>query len=53
MTSIEWVRPRSTSCGGAARSRAIRQAILLVPTSSTATSAERFGASGFIFGVRP
>jgi hypothetical protein len=34
-------------------SRAIRQAILLVPTSSAATSAERLGDSGFIFGVRP
>ena len=30
-----------------------KHAILLVPTSSTATSAERFGDSGFIFGVRP
>ena len=31
----------------------MRHAILLVPTSSAATSAERFGRSGFIFGARP
>ena len=37
-----WLRRRSTSsCGGCGLSRAIRQTILLVPTSSAATSAAR------------
>ena len=52
-TSMLWLRRRSTSCGAFGLSFAIRQAILLVPTSSTATSAERFGDSGLVFGVMP
>jgi hypothetical protein len=52
-TSTVWLRRRSTSCGGRGLSRPIMQAILLVPTSSAATSTERLGGSGFIFGVRP
>ena len=52
-TSTVWLRRRSTSCGACGLSRAIRQAILLVPTSSAATSAERFGDTGFALGVRP
>ena len=53
ITSTVWLRRGSTSCGLCGRRRAIRQAILLVPTSSAATIAERFGDNGFIFGVRP
>ena len=48
-----WLRRRSTSCGACGSSRAIRQTILLVPTSRAATTAERRGDTGFIFGVRP
>ncbi len=53
ITSIEWLRAAARPADGRGLSRAIRQAILLVPTSSAATSAERRGDSGFIFGVRP
>ena len=52
-TSMAWLRRISTCCGGCGRSRAIRQATLLEPTSSAATSPLRRGEIGFIFGVRP
>ena len=51
--SIPWLRRRNVSCGDCGLSRAIRQTILLVPMSSTATIAERRGDTGFIFGVSP
>jgi hypothetical protein len=53
ITSTEWVRRRSTSCGACGVSFAIRHAILLVPMSSAATNALRLGDTGFILGVRP
>ncbi len=53
ITSIAWLRRRSTSWGGRGLSLAIRHAILSVPTSTAAISAVRLGATGFIFGVRP
>ena len=53
MISMPWVRRRSTSCGACGFSLAIRQAILLVPTSSAATTAVRLADTGFIFGVSP
>ena len=52
-TSTLWLRRCNTSGGAFGLSRAIRQAILLVPTSSAATIAERFGASGLVLGVSP
>ena len=52
-TSTAWLRRVKTCCGGCGRRRAIRQATLLEPISSAATSALRRGEIGFIFGVRP
>src|SRR5450631_2549757 len=52
-TRTPWLRRRSTSCGACGSSRAIRQAILLVPISRPATTAARRGDTGFILGVRP
>src|SRR6185437_1172481 len=51
ISSTAWVRPRSASLGGHGLSRAIRQAILLVPISRAATNAERLGGMGRVFGV--
>ena len=51
MTSIAWLRRRSTSDGVCGRKRAIRQTTLLVPISSAATIAERRGEIGFISSV--
>src|SRR6185437_12406880 len=48
-----WLRRSNTSCGACGSSRAIRQAILLVPISRPATIAARRGETGFILGVRP
>ena len=45
--------PAQHILGGFGRSFPIRQAILLVPTSSAAMRAVRRGATGRIFGVRP
>ncbi len=52
-TSTLWLRRRSTCCCACGLNRAIRQAILLVPTSSAAISAERFGDKGLVLGVKP
>ena len=52
-TRTPWLRRRSTSCGACGSSRAIMQAILLVPISRPATTAVRCGDTGFILGVRP
>ena len=48
---IEWLRRRNMSRGGCGRRRPIMQAILLVPTSSAAISAERLAEIGFILGA--
>ena len=53
ITSTAWLRRGSTSFGPFGFRRAIRQAILVVPMSSAAITADFFGDSGFIFGVRP
>jgi hypothetical protein len=53
LMAMPWVRRRSTSCGACGLSLATRQAILLVPTSSAATTAVRLAETGFIFGVIP
>ena len=51
INSTAWVRPRKASLGGHGFSRAIMQAILLVPISRDATSAVRFCGIGRVFGV--
>jgi hypothetical protein len=53
ITSTVWLLRVSTCCGACGRNRAIKQAILLEPISSAATTALRCGEIGFIFGVRP
>src|ERR1700688_3131476 len=50
INSTAWLRPRKASLGGHGFSRAIMQAILLVPISREAASAVRL-AIGRVFGV--
>jgi hypothetical protein len=52
-TSTQWLRRCRISVVVLGLSRAIRQAILVVPTSSAATSALRLGDNALVLGVRP
>jgi hypothetical protein len=52
-TRTPWLRRRNTSRGACGSSLAMRQTTFEVPTSMAATTAERFGGTGFILGVTP